>query len=194
MAKASAMQLDFTNVKDGGGSFNKKHQAPGDYAGKVTKVEDAKSKKDGSKMWLFTIQVGTGVYAYYCKFEENQLWKIRNLFVAAGVNVPKKRLKVDPSKVVGKEIGVTLDDEEYEGRMQSTITAVFPPSELEGYSSDDDDDDEEDEEDEETSTDEEDDEEDDEEEEEPKPKKKKGKKGKKAVDDDELEALDIEEI
>lgn len=192
MAKASAAQLDFTNVKDGG-SFNKKHQAPGDYAAKVTKVVDAKSKKDGASMWLFTIQAGTGTYPFYCKHEANQLWKIRNLFVAAGINIPKKRVKIDPNKVVGRSIGVTLEDDEYEGKMQSNVVATFPTSELEGDVDDDDDDDDDDE----VEDSAEDAEDDDEEEVVEAPQgKKKGKK-KKAVDeveDDELEELDIEEI
>lgn len=218
MAKASKMQLDFTNVKEGG-NFNKKRQPEGDYKAKITKVQDAKSKGDDGAMWLFTIEAGTGVYPYYCKLQENQLWKIRNLFVAAGINVPKKRVAVDPNKVVGKTIGVTLEDDEYEGKPQSNIAATFPPSELEGLEDEEDDEDEdEDEEDEETSEDEDededdedssddddDDDEDDEGEEdegeEPPAKKKKGKKGKKSkakkvddVDDEELEELEIEEI
>lgn len=194
MAKATAAQIDFTNVKDGG-NFNKKHQSPGDYKAKVTKVADAKSKKDGAKMWLFTIQVGTGTYPFYCKHEANQFWKIRNLLVAAGMNVPKKRVNVDPNKVVGKSIAVTLEDEEYEGKMQSNVAATFPISELEESDGDADDDAEPDDEDEATAS-------DDDEEEAPKPKKeKKGKKdkGKKAkptgdVSDDELEELEIEDI
>lgn len=192
MAKASAAQLDFTNVKDGG-NFNKKHQAPGDYKAKVTKVADAKSKKDNAKMWLYTIQVGTGTYPLYCKLEENQLWKIRNLFVAGGINVPKKRVNVDPNKVVGKTIGVTLEDEEYEGKMQSSVSATFPVSELE--EGDEDDEDDEDEEEATPTPADDSDDEDDEEEEAPKPKKKdKGKKKAKAVTDDELEELEIEDI
>lgn len=139
MAKASAAQFDFTNVKDGG-SFNKKHQAPGDYAAKITKVQDAKAKSDGVSMWLFTIQAGTGTYPFYCKHDANQLWKIRNLFVAAGINIPKKRVKIDPNKVIGKSIGITLEDEEYDGKMQSNVAATFPTSELEGDALDDDDD------------------------------------------------------
>lgn len=202
---AKAKALDFSNVKDGG-TFNKKHQAPGDYPATVVKVADAKSKKDDALMWLFTIKVGTGLYPYYCKLEENQLWKIRNLFTAAGMNVPKKRVNVDPNKVVGKKIGVTLEDEEYEGKMQSNVTATFPTSELEDPDLSDG------EEDEDTETadsgaDE------DQADEPPKKKKSKknkggdsveapqGKKGKKSkaakvddVNDDELEELDIEDI
>lgn len=183
MAKAKA--LDFTNVKDGG-QFNAKHQPPGDYKAKISKVADAKSKGDGEAMWLFTITVGTGTYPYYCKLQENQLWKIRNIFVAAGLNIPKKRVNVDPNKIVGKTIGVTLEDDEYEGKMKSVISATFPPSELEENAPGDDGDDDSGEDDEESV-------------EAPQGKKKKDKKGKKAkkasdVTDDELEELDIEDI
>lgn len=185
--------LDFTNVQEGGGAFRKTRYPAGDYLGKITKVQDAKSKEDNKPMWLFTIEVKAGKYPYYCKLVENQLWKIRNIFVAAGISVPRKKLKVDPNKVVGKSIGVTLDDDEYDGKMQSTIAAVFPPSEL-GDEGDSDDEDEVDEEEEETEAEEEEEEED--EDEEPEPPKKKAKKKApepEEDDDDEEEEEDEEE-
>lgn len=191
MAKDS-QTLDFTNVKDGGGQFNKRRQPEGDYRGTILKVVTV-SKKDNKriKQWLFSIKVGTGVYPYYCGFEENVLWKIRNLFVAAGMNVPKKKVSVDPNKIVGKDIGVTLEDDEYEGKQQSVIASTFPVSELESDGEEDEEEEEEESEDEEDEDEDEDEEEDedDEEEEEPEPPKKKGKK-KKA----DLEELDIEDI
>jgi hypothetical protein len=145
---AEAKAFDFTNVKERS-EFNKKRQPEGDYRGRVTKVEDVKAK-DETPQWLFTIEVGRGVYPYYCKHVENQFWKIRNLLIAAGKSVPKKRVKVDPNQVVGREIGVTLEDDEYEGRAQSNIAGVMPLSELDADSladeeddaGDDDDDDE----------------------------------------------------
>lgn len=123
--------IDFTNVKDRG-QFNPKHKAPGDYAAKVVKVEETKSSA-GNDMWVFTVTIdgdAQGSYPYRTLFEENQLWKIRNLFVAAGMNVPKKRINVDPAKIVGKAIAVTLEDDEYEGKLKSVIDAVFPVSDL----------------------------------------------------------------
>lgn len=191
--KAQAAVVDFSNVKEGG-NFNKKHYPPGDYLAKVVKVQDVTKKDDKKvKMWLFTIEVKTGRYPYYVTpGAENQAWKVRNLFVAAGINVPKKRVNVDPNKVVGKEIGVTLDDEEYDGKMQSVIAATFPTSELDGDEPDGD--------------------EEEEVEDEPKAKKKKAKdsdpveapqgskkgkkggKGKDKVKKSELEALDIEDV
>lgn len=177
---AKKTALDFTNVKEGG-NFSKKHMPAGDYLARVTKVEDAKPKdpNDKTPMWLFTIQLKStpsATYPYYCKLQENQLWKVRNMLVAAGINVPKKRVAVDPNKLVGKLIAVSLDDTEYDGKEQSEVAGVFAPSELEGDGGD-------------TSEDVNDDVDDgDDDEEEPTPKAKKAAKVEADDDDDEEEA------
>lgn len=132
MANVTAKNVDFSNVKDGGG-FNKSRIPAGDYLATVVKVEDAQSKKDNTFQYLFTIQVKSrpsSKFPYYCKLTENQLWKLRNLLIAAGISVPKKRMKVDPSRVVNKLIGITVEDTDYDGKEQSEITGVFPASEL----------------------------------------------------------------
>jgi hypothetical protein len=186
----TAKIIDMTNVKEGGRSFNKKRVAEGDYLARVLKVEDAEIKKGENKgqfQWLFTIVLEkhpTAKYPYYCALAENQLWKVRNLLVAAGINVPKKKVKLDPEKVVGKLIAVTMEDDEYDGKLQSNISTIFPPSELEGGVEDDDVEDADDDDDDEEETPppakkkkkaapEPEEDEDEEEEEAPKPKKKK---------------------
>lgn len=129
---ASSKVMDFSGVKDRG-NFNPKHVAEGDYAATIVKVEDSESKKDQSFQYIFTIKLekfSQNSYPYYCKLQENQLWKLRNIAVAAGLNVPKKRMKFDPNKVVGKKIGVTMEDDEYDGKMKSVVNAVFPIAEL----------------------------------------------------------------
>jgi len=126
---ASSKSFDFTDVKDRG-EWNKKRQQEGDYRGEVTKVEDTKSSEDNVDMWVFTIEVGRGSYPYYCKHQSNKYWKLRKQLIAAGMSVPKKKLKVDPNKVVGKSIGVSLEDAEYNGRPQSEVGGVIPLSEL----------------------------------------------------------------
>lgn len=144
---ATSRNVDFSSVKDGG-TFNKRRIPGGDYLATVTKVEDAQAKDD-TFQYLFTIKIDSrpsSVFPYYCKLQENQLWKLRNLMIAAGLTVPKKKVKVDPNRVVGRKIGVTVEDDEYEGKEQSTIAAVFPAAELSDggtfVASDDDDDDE----------------------------------------------------
>lgn len=129
---ASAKAVDFSGVKERG-AFNPKQVAEGDYAAVITKVEDAEAKGNGDFMYVFTIKLdkfSQASYPYRCKITENQLWKLRNIAVAAGLNVPKKRMKFDPNKVIGKRVGVTMEDDEYEGKMKSEVSAIFPLSEL----------------------------------------------------------------
>lgn len=222
---ASAQVLDFTNTKDGV-DFNKKRVPAGDYLARVTKVVDAPTKDSKEPQWCFTIvlveKFTDRKFPYYCKLVENQLWKVRNLFIGAGLAIPKKKVKLDPNRVVGKQIGVTMEDDEYDGKMQSNIAAIFSASDLEAGDEPEDDEDEgtedeaedseeEPEADDEETEDEEDEEDEEEEEEEPAPKKKAAAKipaqrkaspaAKKAarrkpapVDDDELEELDLDSI
>jgi hypothetical protein len=196
--KATAKALDFTQVKERG-PVAPIHQMAGDYAGKVMSVTDITMGETKRPAWLFIIKVNQGTYALRCGFNDNELWKIRNLFVACGIAVPKKRLKVDPARVVTRGLAVTLQDHEYDGKLSSEVVATFPLSELEGASTDDeeiDDEDEEEEEEEVVAPQVEEDEEE-EEEEEPPPSAKKKKAPVVVVeeeDDDELEALDIEDL
>ena len=124
--------IDFTNVRDSA-KFTKRRVPTGDYLAKVIKVEDAVSSKDQQPQYLFTIELikhRSATYPYYCKITENQLWKLRNLLVAAGINVPKKKLKVDPNRAVNRTIAVSMEDDEYEGREQSVVASIFPAAEL----------------------------------------------------------------
>ena len=187
--KAGAAVLDFTNTREGGAAFNKKRVPAGDYLAKVTAVKDAPTKDTKEAQWLFTFELVEKYtdrkFPYYCKLVENQLWKVRNLCLAAGFPVPKRKVKLDPNKLVGKTIGITLDDDEYEGKLQSTVTQTFPAAELDGDSGGPDDEEEVDEEteddeevgeeaeEEEADEEPEDDEEEDEEEEEPEPAPKR---------------------
>jgi len=128
---ATSKNVDFTKVKDGG-SFNRNRIPAGDYLATVTKIDDAEAK-DGVFQYLVSIKINkhpSRVLPYYCKLQENQLWKLRNLLIAAGLTVPKKRVKIDPNKIVGRTIGVTIEDDEYDGKEQSTVAAVFPAAEL----------------------------------------------------------------
>jgi hypothetical protein len=206
--KIAARTLDLTNVKDASG-INPKHKESGEYLGKIVEVRDDPAK-DGEAMWTWIIKTtddSTATYPYYVKLIDSQLWKLRNLFIAAGIPLPKRAQKIDPNKVVGKEVGMYLDDDEYEGKMKSVISSVMPKEELAEYAdgADEVDDDEDDEEEEEVApvkrgrgrpkkvVEEEDD--DDEEEEEPAPVKRGRGRPKKVVepeedDDDEDEEED----
>lgn len=178
MAKAKRIgvrTIDFSNVKESSG-INPKHKEDGEYLGRVIEIRDDDAK-DGEAMWNFIFAIDadkTATYPYYVKLVDNQLWKLRNLMIAAGLPVPKKAMKVDPNKVVGLDVGLILVGEEYEGKMKSVIDGLIPASELSDYDGAVEDDDEDDED----------------EDEEPAPKKR-GRPAKKAPveedDDDEDE-------
>lgn len=188
---ATPQVVDFSDVPESGGRrFKKVRQAAGDYEGLILKVEDSPTKETKEPQWLFTIQVGRGIYPYYVKSKDKkQFWKIRQLLKAAGLNVPSKRVKVDPNKAVGKKLAVTLEDDDYNDKEQSTIDSVFPLSELnKGVPEQEDDEEEVDEEETETE------EEDEEDETPPPPKKKKKAKPAPTVDDDDLDELEVEDL
>lgn len=130
---ATKKAMDFTNVKDRG-AFNPLRVTAGDYRATIEKVDD--HLKDGEKVsvqWVYTIKLKgkRGVYPYYVNHTDpKHAWKMRNLLIAAGKAVPKKKVNVDPNTVVGREIGVSMDDDEYEGKPKSVIVATFPTSDL----------------------------------------------------------------
>lgn len=213
MAGATRANLDFTNVKDGGGQFNKKRMPEGGYKAKIIKVEDAKSKKTQNAMWLYTIEVKsgrvTGTYPYYCILTPESLWKLRQLFAACGIVVPKKKVAIDPNKIVGRYIGVELQDTEYDGKQQSEIGAAMPLSEIVDETAPDTEEEDEETEDEEVAEDEVEDTEEEaeaeEEEEEPEPtpppRKRAAKKAAapakrkpRPATDDDLEELDLDDL
>lgn len=197
--KVAARTLDFTNVKESSG-INPKHKEDGEYLATVVEIRDDPAK-DGEAMWMFLVKLEddkTATYPFYCKLVDNQLWKLRNLFIAAGIPLPKRAQKIDPNKVVGKKLGVILEGEEYEGKMKSVISGMIPKEELEEYADkvDDDVDDEDDEEEEEEAPApkrrgrpakvvEEEDEDEDEEDEEPAPVKRGRGRPKKVVEEEE---------
>jgi len=223
MASNNIISVDFSDVKESSG-INPRHQPEGDYLLKITQVEMKKTKGDDPKPMLFIlmqdVNMRSATYPYYCTFQPNMLWKVRNVFIAAGQKVPKGKGKLDINKLLGAEVGVTLIDDEYEGKMKSVIDSVFHKDELEPVEAEEDDNLDEDEDDfEEEEVEEEapapkkskkkaapepepeeddEDEDDEEEEEEPAPVKKKSKKSKPAPveededeDDDELDLDDI---
>lgn len=199
--KATRTKVDFTDAGDRG-PWNPKYQPEGDYLFKIVAVLDSPTKDGNKPQWIFAFQDvenKSAVYPFRCQLDKAQAWKIRNVFEACGVKVPQKMMNVDPQKVVGKLIGASLEDNEYNGKVKSQIGNVFSAAEF-GDDAKDEDPDEADE------VEEDDDAEDDEdEEEEPAPKKKtkpadkkppaKSSKPKKKppVDEDEDDEDEVED-
>lgn len=121
--------LDFSNVSEGS-AFSPRRLPEGPYLATVAKVE-SKNSKAGNPMLVYTlipVEHPTAVYPYYVLLDERQLWKFRALLLAAGKDVPKRKVTVDPESIVGRQIMIDLEDAEWEGREKSAVAGVFRPS------------------------------------------------------------------
>lgn len=191
MAKGGAIPVDFRGVESGGGGGARVPE--GDYRAKVAEVKVGTSKSSGNTMleWVYEItegkHKGKKLSKDYTVLTAEALWRLKNLLEALGIAVEGKNLKdLRPllKKLLGRELGVTVTDEEYEkdgkSRVTSKVSDYLSLDELEG---EDDDEDEED---------------DDEDEEETPKKKAKAKKPKKKTededDDEEIEDLDLDDL
>lgn len=138
--RAKAREIDFTNTK-GRGPYNPKYLEAGDYVATIVGVLDQKSKA-GDDMWVYAFQLddmASAVYPYYCVLNADNAWKIRTVFEAAGVKVPNKVIDVDPNKVTGRKVLISLGDDEYDGKPKSVIEGIMSVSELDVADDDEDD-------------------------------------------------------
>jgi hypothetical protein len=189
MAKLIA---DFTNVEQGSGGGGAR-VPEGDYRVRIDDVKVGIAKSSGNTMLIWTYEITEGKHKGkklskdYTTLNPEALWKLDRLFQAMGRTLPRKKIDLTPivKKLRGKELGVTVTDEEYtkDGSEKTYVSSKV--SEYIGL------------EDLGVNGEEEEDEEDEEEEAKPKAKKKKGKKKKQEEeeeDEDEIEDLDLDDI
>lgn len=129
---ATARAVDLSDVKEGGGAFKPRRKPEGDYRAKFVKADDhiKEGKEPG---WVMTVMVegdNRSTYPVYLNPEKKQAWKIAQACRAAGLKVPTGRVRFDPNKLVNKEIGVFLEEGEYDGRPKSAVGEMFPASEV----------------------------------------------------------------
>lgn len=163
-------QINFSGVdkeiKKGGGGG--KRIPEGDYVAKIIDGAFHHNEDTGSNgiKWEFQIVEGKhkGVKLRgYTSLKPEALWSLRNLIHAAtGKNVAGKAINLDIDKLIGKKVGVAVEDNEYKKgdttKITSQVNTAFPADEV---GETDEEDDEETEESEEEEEDEEEDEEDD---------------------------------
>ena len=198
-----SLSVDFTGIERGGGGSNPR-LPEGDYLARVVGCELRTKKDDPSKkhlLWKLQITDGNkrGVgksFNHRTGLSNESLWSLRGFLMdlLGADKVPQRAVDIPIEAIVKKQpsLGITIEDDDYNGKETSKISATFPKADwasLKGAATADDEEDEEDEEDE------------DEEEEEEAPKAKKSKKSKKPVveeddeeDEDDEDELEVDEL
>lgn len=168
-SSGDVVTVDFEGTESRGGKKSgggRKHYPEGDYK---VKVKDAKWGRSANKesprlevTYNFTEgklkgkEIRDDLY-----LSPKALWRLRNAMEAMGIQVPDKKVKVNPDKLVGKTCAVTLEDEEYEEKIYSRVTDTYSLDEWDDSASDLDDDDEDDDDEDDSDDDEDDDEDED---------------------------------
>lgn len=142
---AKKIKLDFSKVEERSG-YNSRQMPEGLYEAKVVALEQ-KEAPDGTAMLVYALSPTSSKYAtrnfpHYCKLQQNQLWKLRDLFVAAGETIPKKATQIDPEKIIGAKVAIEVGDGTGQYSDRSEIVSIYPLSTLEGLDDDADEDDE----------------------------------------------------
>ena len=132
-SKGRIVNVDFEDTESRGGKKSERsaHVPEGDYAVKVTKAELGESSEKETPGVFVTMKI-TNPKKYKDKIlrerlwlTKKSLWKVRQFWEACGIKVPSKKVKLDPKKLVGKELAVTVEDDEYEGKIRSQVVDSF---------------------------------------------------------------------
>ncbi|AVJ51023.1 hypothetical protein FDJ44_gp32 [Microbacterium phage Pikmin] len=131
---AKKIRLDFSKVEERSG-WNTRQIPEGLYKATVAAVQETEAQ-DGTAMLVYAFVPTDSKYKsrrfpYYCKLQQNQLWKLRDLLVAAGVDVPKKAQQIDPAKIVGATVAIEVEDDSYNGQVRSQVQGVYKTDILE---------------------------------------------------------------
>jgi len=152
MTNASDATVDFGDIPEGGGG--KVRVPEGDYKAKI-KAVSFQTSQSGNPMFVWII-VGTAgklkgkELKEYTTLTKKSLWKLRDLMEATIGKTPDKKVSTRAllayckKNMIGKEIGVTLEDDEFttdKGKsvISSKISDYIDVDDVDGKSSPDDD-------------------------------------------------------
>jgi len=132
---ARIITVDFTGV-DTGSKFVRVPAS--DYGLKLTAIKEKKGEESGKPYLMATFEITAGnkrglkkSLGHNFSLQKQSVWNFRNFIEACGKPTPAKALKIDLDKLIGLECaGTVMDDQPYEGKIKSIISAFFPLDDL----------------------------------------------------------------
>lgn len=104
----------------------------GDYLVEVAEVEVAESESSGKEYlkWKFEVLEpesckGQSLY-HNTSLQPQALFNLKGVLISLGMNVPNNTLEIDLDDVEGRQMGVTVEHEIYEGKKKARVTETFP--------------------------------------------------------------------
>src|SRR5450755_1873232 len=119
---AKGIVVDFSGVETGGG----RTRVPEDDYRVVVKAVKQTESKAGNQMLVWDFEISAGKFKGKTLRDRTVLtkeamWKLKQVLEAMGMQVPNKKVALQLAKYIGKELGVTTVDDEYEGRISSKV-------------------------------------------------------------------------
>jgi len=101
---------------------------PGIYSASIKKVESrVTSKGDPQRMVVFELENGDTIADFILETKQVE-WKIQQLFYACEMKCEGKvKVSDEWSEVLGKELQVKIETQEYNGKENSRIVAYYLP-------------------------------------------------------------------
>lgn len=104
----------------------------GSRVGRIKKAEARKSKTSGNPMLVVHVDLGKpfAPVVGYVLFNKDQMWQVRQFLSAVGGYDLEGNYTLDPRQLFGKEVGMQLEKDEYNGRPQARVRKWISVSEI----------------------------------------------------------------
>lgn len=145
---ADTIRIDFGKEVEGGGGGVRLPE--NDYKVKIVKIKKIRSSEKDTPGLGVTLKITEGKFSGKKITDRlwltpKSLWRVRSLLEALGMSVPKKAVNLPTKKLINKELGATIiDDEPYQGRIKSKVGDFVDLETLADLYDDEDEDDEDD--------------------------------------------------